>query len=140
MAKKEHLNLVFIGHVDPGKSTRSGRILYETGALSEQELSKLKEEAEKVGKATFEFAFAMDALKEERERGVTIDIAHKEFQTAEILLHDHRRARAPGLREEHDHRREPGRRRGAGGTRPRKASSRRPRSTRSWRKCSASAR
>jgi elongation factor 1-alpha len=81
MAKKEHLNLVFIGHVDSGKSTTVGRILYETGAISEQVLNKLKDEAAKVGKATFEFAFVMDALKEERERGVTIDIAHREFET-----------------------------------------------------------
>jgi elongation factor 1-alpha len=81
MAKKEHLNLVFIGHVDSGKSTTVGRILYETGAISEQTLNKLKDEAAKVGKATFEFAFVMDALKEERERGVTIDISHREFET-----------------------------------------------------------
>jgi elongation factor 1-alpha len=81
MAKKEHLNLVFIGHVDSGKSTTVGRILYETGAVSEQVLKRLKEEAAKVGKATFEFAFVMDNLKEERERGVTIDISHREFET-----------------------------------------------------------
>ncbi|MBM3228935.1 translation elongation factor EF-1 subunit alpha [Candidatus Parvarchaeota archaeon] len=81
MAQKEHLNLIFIGHVDHGKSTTVGRVLYETGALSEQQLRKLKEEAEKVGKATFEFAFTMDTLKEERERGVTIDLSHKEFET-----------------------------------------------------------
>jgi elongation factor 1-alpha len=67
MAEKDHLNLIFIGHVDHGKSTSVGRILYETGALTEQQLRKLKEEAEKVGKATFEFAFTMDTLKEERE-------------------------------------------------------------------------
>ena len=81
MAEKEHLNLIFIGHVDHGKSTSVGRILYETGALTEQQLRKLKDEAEKVGKATFEFAFTMDTLKEERERGVTIDLSHKEFMT-----------------------------------------------------------
>jgi elongation factor 1-alpha len=81
MAGKPHLNLIFVGHVDHGKSTTVGRILYDTGALSENDLRKLKEEAAKVGKATFEFAFAMDQLKEERERGVTIDIAHKDFNT-----------------------------------------------------------
>ena len=86
MAEKEHLNLIFIGHVDHGKSTSVGRILYETGALTEQQLRKLKEEAEKVGKATFEFAFTMDTLKEERERGVTIDLSHKEFQTAKFYF------------------------------------------------------
>ncbi len=81
MAEKEHLNLVFIGHVDSGKSTSVGRVLYETGAISEQVLNRLKDEAAKLGKATFEFAFVMDSLKEERERGVTIDIAHREFET-----------------------------------------------------------
>jgi len=81
MAKKEHLNLVFIGHVDSGKSTTVGRVLYETGAISEQVIKKYREEAEKLGKATFEFAFVMDGLKEERERGVTIDVAHREFDT-----------------------------------------------------------
>src|SRR3990167_6366648 len=86
MANKEHINLIFIGHVDHGKSTSVGRILYETGALTEQQLKKLKEEAEKVGKATFEFAFTMDTLKEERERGVTIDISHKEFETAKYYF------------------------------------------------------
>ncbi len=84
--KKPHLNLVFIGHVDHGKSTAVGRILYDTGALSDVDLRKLKEEAAKVGKATFEFAFAMDRLKEERERGLTIDIAHKDFQTQKIYF------------------------------------------------------
>ncbi len=81
MAEKPHLNLIFTGHVDHGKSTLVGRVLYDTGALSENELRKLKEEAMKVGKPTFEFAFAMDQLKEERERGVTIDIAHRDFHT-----------------------------------------------------------
>ncbi len=81
MADKPHLNLIFTGHVDHGKSTTVGRILYDTGALSENDMRKLKEEAAKLGKATFEFAFAMDQLKEERERGVTIDIAHRDFHT-----------------------------------------------------------
>ncbi|MDO8554883.1 MAG: translation elongation factor EF-1 subunit alpha [Candidatus Micrarchaeota archaeon] len=86
MAKKEHMNIVFIGHVDSGKSTSVGRVLYETGAISEQALAKLKDEAAKLGKATFEFAFVMDQLKEERERGVTIDIAHREFETAKYYF------------------------------------------------------
>lgn len=84
--KKPHMNLVFIGHVDHGKSTTVGRVLYDTGALSDVDLRKLKEEAAKVGKATFEFAFAMDRLKEERERGLTIDIAHKDFQTQKLYF------------------------------------------------------
>src|SRR5438874_568404 len=81
MPAKPHLNLVFIGHVDHGKSTTVGRILYDTGNIDPHELENLKKLAEQMGKATFEFAFVMDQLKEERERGVTIDIAHKRFNT-----------------------------------------------------------
>ncbi|MFH0954901.1 MAG: translation elongation factor EF-1 subunit alpha [Candidatus Micrarchaeota archaeon] len=80
MAEKPHLNLIFIGHVDHGKSTTVGRLLYDTGALSEQEYRKLKEEADSRGKGSFAFAYAMDRLKEERERGVTIDVAYKKFE------------------------------------------------------------
>ena len=79
MAEKPHLNLVFIGHVDHGKSTLVGRLLYDTGALTEQDYRKLKAEAEERGKGTFAFAYAMDTLKEERERGLTIDVQYKKF-------------------------------------------------------------
>lgn len=81
MAEKPHINLVFIGHVDNGKSTLVGRLMYDLGEVSEQKMQKLREEAAKIGKATFEFAWVMDTLKEERTRGVTIDIAHRKFQT-----------------------------------------------------------
>src|SRR3989338_2970538 len=79
MAEKPHVNLVFIGHVDNGKSTLVGRLLYDTGALTEQDYRKLKAEADSRGKGTFAFAYVMDNLKEERERGVTIDVAYKKF-------------------------------------------------------------
>lgn len=78
-ANKPHLNIVFIGHVDHGKSTLVGRLLYDSGALPEQEYRKLKAEAESRGKGTFAFAYVMDNLKEERERGVTIDVSYKKF-------------------------------------------------------------
>jgi len=81
MAKKPHINLVVIGHVDHGKSTTVGRLLYEAGAVDEQTLTKLKEEAKEKGKAGFEFAYVMDTIKEERERGVTIDLTYKKFET-----------------------------------------------------------
>ncbi len=82
MAKeKTILNVVFVGHVDAGKSTTIGQLFYQSGALSEQELKKLKEEAEKNGKAGFEFAYMMDSIKEERERGVTIDLSYKKIMT-----------------------------------------------------------
>lgn len=81
MAKKEHLNLVFIGHVDHGKSTTVGRVLFDSGNISEQEMRKLEEKAKELGKTGFEFAFVMDNLAEERKRGVTIDLSHKKFET-----------------------------------------------------------
>ena len=82
MAKaKPHVNLVFIGHVDHGKSTTVGRLLYDSGNIDEQTMRKLKEKAQELGKGGFEFAFVMDNLKEERERGVTIDLSHKKFET-----------------------------------------------------------
>ncbi|MDN5358094.1 MAG: translation elongation factor EF-1 subunit alpha [Candidatus Methanomethylophilaceae archaeon] len=81
MADKEHMNLVIIGHVDHGKSTLTGRILLETGAIDPHIIEKFKKEAEEKGKGTFYFAWVMDGLKEERERGVTIDVAHKKFYT-----------------------------------------------------------
>ena len=81
MAEKPHFNLVFIGHVDHGKSTTVGRILLDAGAIEPHVIEKFRKEAEEKGKATFEFAWAMDTLKEERERGVTIDVAHKKFNS-----------------------------------------------------------
>ncbi len=81
MADKSHMNLVFVGHVDHGKSTSVGRILFDTGNIPEQEMKKIQEEAKTLGKETFGLAFVMDRLKEERERGLTIDVAHKKFQT-----------------------------------------------------------
>jgi elongation factor 1-alpha len=81
MADKPHINLVFIGHVDHGKSTTIGRVLWDTKNLPEEEMRKLEEAAEEAGKESFNFAFAMDSLEEERERGVTIDLAHQEFDS-----------------------------------------------------------
>jgi elongation factor 1-alpha len=81
MAEKPHINIITAGHVDHGKSTLLGRLLYDSGSLSELELRKLKELAKELKKETFEFAFVMDKLKEERERGVTIDLMYKPIIT-----------------------------------------------------------
>ncbi|NTW92238.1 MAG: translation elongation factor EF-1 subunit alpha, partial [Methanoregulaceae archaeon] len=80
-AVKPHLNLAVIGHIDHGKSTMVGRLMFETGAVPPHIIEGYRKEAESKGKATFEFAWVMDNLKEERERGITIDIAHKRFDT-----------------------------------------------------------
>jgi len=81
MSDTQHQNLAIIGHVDHGKSTLVGRLLFETGSVPEHVIEQHREEAEEKGKGGFEFAYVMDNLAEERERGVTIDIAHQEFST-----------------------------------------------------------
>jgi elongation factor 1-alpha len=87
MAKeKPNMNVVFVGHVDAGKSTTVGRLLFDTGVVSEQEMKKLRDEAEKHGKAGFEFAYVMDKIKEERERGVTIDLAYRKIMTQKFQV------------------------------------------------------
>jgi len=97
MAKeKPNMNVVFVGHVDAGKSTIVGQLMFQSGAVSEQEMKKLREEAVKHGKVGFEFAYVMDKIKEERERGVTIDLAYKKIMTQkwQITIID-----APGHRD-----------------------------------------
>ena len=87
MAKeKPNMNVVFVGHVDAGKSTIVGRTMFDSGMVSEQEMTKLKQEAEKHGKAGFEFAYVMDSIKEERERGVTIDLSYKKLMTQKYQI------------------------------------------------------
>lgn len=81
MPAKPHLNLMTAGHVDSGKSTLIGRLLFDTGTIREEELRKFKELAAELKKETFEFAFVMDVRKEERMRGLTIDIMHRPFET-----------------------------------------------------------
>jgi len=78
---KEHLSIVICGHVDSGKSTTTGRLIFELGGIPEREIEKLRAEADALGKSSFAFAFYMDRQKEERERGVTISCTTKEFFT-----------------------------------------------------------
>lgn len=79
--KKEHVSIVICGHVDSGKSTTTGHLLFKLGSISEREKEKLEKEAEALGKKSFAFAFWMDHKEEERKRGVTIDCNTKEFFT-----------------------------------------------------------
>lgn len=78
---KKHVSIVICGHVDAGKSTTTGRLIFELGGISEREMQKLKDEAKALGKDSFAFAFYMDKSKEERARGVTIACTTKEFFT-----------------------------------------------------------
>ncbi|RLF24216.1 MAG: translation elongation factor EF-1 subunit alpha [Thermoprotei archaeon] len=81
MTTKPHLNLVIIGHVDHGKSTLVGHLLYLTGQYDEKKLKEIEQLASKMGKEDMKWAWILDKLKEERERGVTIDLAFMKFET-----------------------------------------------------------
>lgn len=78
---KQHVSIVVCGHVDAGKSTTTGHLIFDLGGIPEREMQKLREEADRLGKGSFAFAFYMDRQKEERERGVTIACTTKEFFT-----------------------------------------------------------
>jgi len=78
---KPHLNLVIMGHVDHGKSTTTGHLLFDAGAIDDRTIKAYQDEADKMGKGTFKYAWVLDNLKEERERGVTIDLRFLKFET-----------------------------------------------------------
>uniref|UniRef100_A0A7J3QD88 Elongation factor 1-alpha n=1 Tax=Ignisphaera aggregans TaxID=334771 RepID=A0A7J3QD88_9CREN len=81
MSAKPHLNIVIIGHVDHGKSTLVGRLLVEIGAIDEKTWKETVEAAIKAGKESEKYAWLLDRLKEERERGLTISLAYRKFET-----------------------------------------------------------
>ncbi len=85
--KKPHLNLIIIGHVDHGKSTMTGHLLFDTGNVDDKTISKYAAESTATGRGdTFKFAWVLDTLKEERERGVTIDLRFEKFETDKVFF------------------------------------------------------
>jgi len=84
--EKPHLNLVVIGHVDHGKSTTMGHLLYLAGAIDDRTIRQYEEEAARLGKETFKYAWVLDSLKEERERGLTIDLRFLKFETPRFFF------------------------------------------------------
>ncbi|MEB3774051.1 MAG: translation elongation factor EF-1 subunit alpha [Desulfurococcales archaeon] len=86
MVEKPHLNLVVIGHVDHGKSTLVGHLLYRLGLIEEKKLKELEEQARAKGKESFKFAWILDKMKEERDRGITIDLTFMKFETKKYVF------------------------------------------------------
>ncbi|PVU76535.1 elongation factor 1-alpha, partial [Acidianus hospitalis] len=84
--QKPHLNLIVIGHVDHGKSTLVGRLLMDRGFLDEKTIKEAEEAAKKLGKESEKYAFLLDRLKEERERGVTISLTFMKFETKKYFF------------------------------------------------------
>ena len=85
-SQKPHLNLVVIGHVDHGKSTTMGHLLYLLGQIDRRRIREIEEVAEKMGKESYKWAWILDKFKEERERGVTIDLAFLKFETKKYFF------------------------------------------------------
>lgn len=79
--EKTHINIVVIGHVDSGKSTTTGHLIYKCGGIDKRVIEKFEKEAKEMGKGSFKYAWVLDKLKAERERGITIDIALWKFET-----------------------------------------------------------
>jgi len=87
MAKeKVHINIVVIGHVDSGKSTTTGHLIYKCGGIDKRAIEKFEKEAAEMGKGSFKYAWVLDKLKAERERGITIDIALWKFETTKYYI------------------------------------------------------
>merc|ERR1712116_73851 len=93
---KFNINIVVIGHVDSGKSTSTGHLIYKCGGIDKRAIEKFEKEAAEMGKGSFKYAWVLDKLKAERERGITIDIALWKFETTkyEVTIID-----APGHRD-----------------------------------------
>lgn len=85
-AEKFHINIVVIGHVDSGKSTTTGHLIYKCGGIDKRTIEKFEKEAQEMGKGSFKYAWVLDKLKAERERGITIDIALWKFETGRYYV------------------------------------------------------
>jgi elongation factor 1-alpha len=94
--EKPHLSIVVIGHVDSGKSTSTGHLIYLCGGIDERTIEKFRKEAELIGKGSFAFAWVLDKLKAERDRGITINITLTKFETEK---HHYTIIDAPGHRD-----------------------------------------
>lgn len=85
-AEKTHINIVVIGHVDSGKSTTTGHLIYKCGGIDKRTIEKFEKEAQEMGKGSFKYAWVLDKLKAERERGITIDISLWKFETSKYYI------------------------------------------------------
>jgi len=83
---KVHINIVVIGHVDAGKSTTTGHLIYKCGGIDKRTIEKYERESREMGKSSFKYAWVLDKLKAERERGITIDIALWKFESTKYVF------------------------------------------------------
>lgn len=79
--EKQQIHLVVIGHVDAGKSTMMGHLLYDLGNVPQRVMHKYEQESKKLGKQSFMYAWVLDETGEERTRGITMDCGYQRFET-----------------------------------------------------------
>ncbi|KAK2113144.1 Elongation factor 1-alpha 1 [Saguinus oedipus] len=84
--EKTHINIVVTGHIDSGKSTTTGHLIYKCGGINTRTIEKLEKEAAEMGKGSFKYAWVLDKLKAERECGITIDISLWKFKTSKYYV------------------------------------------------------
>jgi len=84
--EKVHISVVVVGHVDSGKSTTTGHLIYKCGGIDKRTIEKFEKESSEMGKGSFKYAWVLDKLKAERERGITIDIALWKFETTKFYV------------------------------------------------------
>jgi len=84
--EKIHISIVVVGHVDSGKSTTTGHLIYKCGGIDKRTIEKFEKESSEMGKGSFKYAWVLDKLKAERERGITIDIALWKFETTKFYV------------------------------------------------------
>jgi len=84
--EKVHISVVVVGHVDSGKSTTTGHLIYKCGGIDKRTIEKFEKESSEMGKGSFKYAWVLDKLKAERERGITIDIALWKFETNKFYV------------------------------------------------------
>uniref|UniRef100_A0A671K804 Tr-type G domain-containing protein n=1 Tax=Sinocyclocheilus anshuiensis TaxID=1608454 RepID=A0A671K804_9TELE len=83
MQNKEriNINLVIIGHVESGKSTTTGQLIYKCGGIDHRTIEKYEKATNQIGKSSFKYAWVLDKVKAERERGITVEISLMKFYT-----------------------------------------------------------
>jgi len=84
--EKFHINIVVIGHVDSGKSPTTGHLIYKCGGIDKRTIERFEKEANDMGKGSFKYAWVLDKLKAERERGITIDISLWKFESPKYYI------------------------------------------------------
>ncbi|MBZ3871734.1 Elongation factor 1-alpha 1 [Sciurus carolinensis] len=102
--EKTHINVIVIRHVDLGKSTTVGHLIYKCGGINKRTIQNFEKEAVEMGKGSFKYIWVLDKLKAELEHGITIDISLWKFETSKFYVTIIDASRTQKLYKKHDYR------------------------------------